>query len=155
VNELYGHAPGGRVFKTPKARAYSTLVAFYGRAARQEAGLSTWLGPVRVGLRFFFGSARPDEDGPVKLVLDALQAPNPKLKRVGAGIVRNDSQVTGHSVARGEVDRLNPRTEVEITAEDEEGARMREEKGLTKCVSPRRRAKLHGRKLQPSVRDYR
>lgn len=79
-------------------------------------------GPVRVTLRVFYASERPDLDESV--VLDVLQdrwarTRSPKQGVPGhrvllqAGVYRNDRQVREKHVFHG-IDRNNPRTEVEV-----------------------------------------
>ena len=99
--------------KKRKAVAFAQLVAAYGLRARRAARWATTTAPVQVQLRVFFANERPDTDGPVKAVLDALQTPNPKLRRVGAGILENDRQVRRLIVDR-DVDRERPRVEVAV-----------------------------------------
>lgn len=72
-------------------------------------------GPVRVTLRIFYSSERPDLDE--SIVLDCLQD---RFKKVGevrrliqAGVIRNDRQVREKHVYHG-IDAKNPRTEIEI-----------------------------------------
>lgn len=72
-------------------------------------------GPVKVVLRIFYASERPDLDE--SIVLDVLQD---RYKRMGAerllthdGVYRNDRQVREKHVFHG-IDRANPRTEIEI-----------------------------------------
>jgi Holliday junction resolvase RusA-like endonuclease len=72
-------------------------------------------GPVRVTLRLFYASERPDMDESV--VLDAMQD---QFKRVGdervlvqAGVYRNDRQVRERHVYHA-IDARNPRAEIEV-----------------------------------------
>lgn len=72
-------------------------------------------GPVRVTLRIFYSSERPDLDE--SIVLDVMQD---RYKKVGdvrhllqAGVYRNDRQVREKHIYHG-IDAQNPRTEVEI-----------------------------------------
>lgn len=154
-NELYGHGRG-RVYKTPQAKAYQEAVAAAGIRARREANLSTFIGPVEVTLGFVFSSARPDNDGPSKPAIDALQFPSLKPSRAGASIVRNDRQARGRIVILpARVDPENPRTEVTVTALDEERALKEERRDMRTMLSPKKRAGLVTRKLQPSTRNYR
>jgi Holliday junction resolvase RusA-like endonuclease len=88
-------------------------VAAHGMRARRAARWPTFEGPVEVELRVFFVDERPDTDGPVKAILDALQPPNPGQHRFGAGIIRDDRQVRRLLVERG-VDAKRPRVEVAI-----------------------------------------
>ncbi len=151
VNALYGRSPGdGNVFKRRGARAYQELVAAHGRAAQRASGLAMFLGPVEVRISVWYTSARPDADAHTKVVLDALQATHAKLRRVGAGIVRNDRQIRVVHVT-SDVDPDEPRTEVEVVALDEEGALERERRELRKLI-PRER--LSASRLRPSVKRY-
>jgi Holliday junction resolvase RusA-like endonuclease len=117
VNELYRRARRG-LRKTDAAAAYVIQIAAHGQQARRRAGVETFRGPVNVELRIFFADERPDLDGPVKLILDALQASrahhNAAHRRVGAGIIENDRQVQRYTVARG-TDRAEPRVEIAVT----------------------------------------
>jgi Holliday junction resolvase RusA-like endonuclease len=99
VNAQYGRHPGG-VHKTPEAAAFHGAVATYGRKARAAARAAKLLGDVDVLITFHFDSERPDGDGPVKTVLDAMQDPNPRKGIPGAGIYTNDSQVRDHLVRK-------------------------------------------------------
>ena len=105
------------LIKSRKARNYETdALMQIPPAARQRIA-----GPVRVTLRIWYASERPDLDESV--VLDVLQdrygkskrgpngeqvAPRPLLQ---AGVYRNDRQVREKHVYHG-VDRANPRAEV-------------------------------------------
>lgn len=76
-------------------------------------------GPVRVILRIWYASERPDLDESV--VLDVMQDRWHTVKRAGGderrlvreGVYRNDRQVRQKVVLHG-IDRVNPRTEVTI-----------------------------------------
>jgi Holliday junction resolvase RusA-like endonuclease len=70
-------------------------------------------GPVRVTLRIFYATERPDLDESV--VLDVLQAKFAKGTRdvERAGVYVNDRQVREKHVYHG-IDRANPRTEIEV-----------------------------------------
>lgn len=74
-------------------------------------------GPVRVTLRIWYASERPDLDE--SIVLDILQdrwkAAKDGLPRVlvQAGVYRNDRQVREKHVFHG-IDRCNPRTEIAV-----------------------------------------
>ena len=72
-------------------------------------------GPVRVTLRIFYASERPDLDESV--VLDVLQA---RYRKIGGermlvqrGVYLNDRQVREKHVFHA-IDRANPRTEIEV-----------------------------------------
>ena len=122
---------GGRpsVIKSKKARSYEAdALRQIPPAARQRIE-----GPVRVTLRIFYASERPDLDEAV--VLDVLQdryqterkperhtvfegmhtvAPAEKVRvLVQSGVYRNDRQVREKHVFHG-IDKANPRTEVLI-----------------------------------------
>ena len=72
-------------------------------------------GPVRVTLRIFYASERPDLDESV--VLDALQdryeGKGEQRELVQNGVYRNDRQVREKHVYHA-IDRANPRAEVEV-----------------------------------------
>lgn len=73
-------------------------------------------GPVRVALRIFYASERPDLDESV--ILDVLQARYSRLedgerRLVRAGVYVNDRQVREKHVYHA-IDRANPRAEIEI-----------------------------------------
>jgi len=116
-NDLHRRRKGGAVYKTDAARRFHEAVAAFGLKARRSAGLAIIDNPVEVEIRVFFASERPDGDGPVQIVLDALQlsraSTNPAACRTGAGIYRNDRQVVRYMVERG-IDRKRPRVEVRI-----------------------------------------
>lgn len=103
---------GKRPFvKTPAARLFAARIAIAGRAARMKAKSETTEAPCEVSIALFFGSERPDTDGPVKPILDALQ--KPMRGRPGAGIYANDRQVVVYHVTRN-IDRERPRVEVVV-----------------------------------------
>ena len=112
VNAQYERHPGG-VHKTEAARDFAGAVAVFGAKARRAVRCATTHEPVDVLVRFYFASDRPDGDGPVKAVLDALQVPNPRENRPGAGFIENDRQVRDHHVQR-RIDRDHPRVEVTV-----------------------------------------
>ena len=104
--------------KSQKARSYE---AFATMQIPPEARVRLE-GPVRVTLRIFYASERPDLDESV--VLDVLQdrysrtVPiNPvvpgRRELVQPGVYRNDRQVREKHVFHG-IDRKNPRTEVVV-----------------------------------------
>ena len=74
-------------------------------------------GPVRMTIRIWYASERPDLDE--SLILDVLQDRYATDKRSGArvlvqaGVYRNDRQVRERHVYHG-IDRTNPRAEIEI-----------------------------------------
>lgn len=112
VNAQYRAHRGG-VHKTDAARAFAGAVAVYGAKARRAARVETTTDPVDVLIRFYFADERPDGDGPVKSVLDALQIPSAKGDHPGAGFIANDRQVRDHHVQR-RIDRERPRVEVTV-----------------------------------------
>jgi Holliday junction resolvase RusA-like endonuclease len=152
------HVGGPRPFvKSHEARAFAQRIAGAGCIARGSA--PTIRGPVRVDIDVYFRDERPDTDGPVKAILDALQRPNPRTRRIGAGIIANDRQVVEY-VVRRHGDRLEPRDEVTVrelvpvaVAVDETEARRR--KDLLAIVSPKRRAEVLTKRAVPSVRSFR
>lgn len=106
---------GGRsqVIKSADARAYER------DALRQipPAARVRLEGPVRVTLRLFYASERPDLDE--SIVLDVLQDrwAKPMLgearELVQAGVYRNDRQVREKHVFHA-IDKRNPRAEIEV-----------------------------------------
>ena len=101
------HVGGKRPFvKSRKARDFATNVALHGLLARKAAHWKITTDPVEVAIRIHFADERPDTDGPVKAILDALQAG-------GAGFIANDRQVRAYRVERA-IDRDRPRVEVTI-----------------------------------------
>jgi Holliday junction resolvase RusA-like endonuclease len=107
---------GGRPssIKSKKARGFETdALRQIPPAARQRIE-----GPVKVTLRIFYASERPDLDE--SIVLDVLQDRWGKRDKVDdmrpllqAGVYRNDRQVREKHVFHA-IDRKNPRTEVLI-----------------------------------------
>jgi Holliday junction resolvase RusA-like endonuclease len=86
-------------------------------------------GPVRVTLRIFYATERPDLDE--SLVLDVLQDRFSSAKKdkvtgaitqprvlVQSGVYRNDRQVREKHIYHG-IDRRNPRVEIEVNAVQE------------------------------------
>ncbi len=106
-----------RVLKSAPGRDYEAALIAAARSARGTA--PTTKRPVAVRIAIFFGSERPDIDGPIKPILDALQAPgkpkpgSKRQPRMGAGVYKNDRQVTRLFVERN-VDPGNPRVEVYV-----------------------------------------
>lgn len=99
--------------KSKKARNYETdALMQIPPAARQRIE-----GPVRVTLRIWYASERPDLDESV--VLDVLQDRYVRAKEgaerrlVQSGVYRNDRQVREKHVYHG-IDRNNPRAEVVV-----------------------------------------
>jgi Holliday junction resolvase RusA-like endonuclease len=103
----FGERPA--VIKSKKARDYE-------RDAQRQIPQSArvmFTGPVRVTLRIFYASERPDLDESV--VLDVLQAKFAKGTRelVRAGVYANDRQVREKHVYHA-IDKRNPRAEIEV-----------------------------------------
>ncbi len=99
--------------KTREAAEFIESVAFRGLKARREAKWSTTSSPVDVAIRAVFADEKPDLDGPLKPVLDALQVTNARTGRIGSGIITNDRQVKAILLLR-DVDRARPRVEVTV-----------------------------------------
>lgn len=108
------------VIKSKKALGYerSALMQIPPRARVRLTG------PVRVTLRIWYASERPDLDE--SIVLDVLQDRYGKRRKVPgdldlqrdllqAGVYRNDRQVREKHVFHS-IDRANPRTEIEVEA---------------------------------------
>lgn len=106
---------------TDEAKEFKASVAQ--AAALAVAPLQRWDGPTRVDLLVVYDSRRPDLDGPIKLVLDALQGVSASrgLERVGGCLV-NDRQVMDLRVRR-EFDKAQPRLEVAVHLLDDEVVR--------------------------------
>lgn len=102
------------LIKSEKARDYE-------RDAQLQipsAARAMFTGPVRVTLRIFYASERPDLDE--SIVLDVLQAKYSKVKDgprelLRAGVYANDRQVREKHVYHA-IDRANPRAEIEVEA---------------------------------------
>lgn len=110
---MVGRGPKRRpaVIKSPKAREYE-------RAAMLQIPSSARVmltGPVRVTLRIWYSTERPDLDESV--VLDVLQARyklvDGERLMVHAGVYRNDRQVREKHVFHA-IDKANPRAEIEV-----------------------------------------
>ncbi|CAE6856912.1 hypothetical protein R75461_07761 [Paraburkholderia nemoris] len=109
----------GRVKTRPTVRKSDKALRFERYALRQiPANCRAQLtGPVRVTLRIFYASERPDLDESV--VLDVLQSHYATVKVGGVkvrelvqrGVYANDRQVREKHVYHG-IDRTNPRTEI-------------------------------------------
>jgi Holliday junction resolvase RusA-like endonuclease len=73
--------------------------------------------PISVVIELWFGSARPDIDGPVKLALDALQGMRPPKKAINRsrmfGCIKNDRQVIELHVRR-RIDPARPRMKITL-----------------------------------------
>lgn len=105
----FGDRPA--IIKSDKARAYErSAVLQIPSAAKQML-----TGKLRVTMRIFYASERPDLDESV--VLDVLQAKfkgtGDKRELVRRGVYLNDRQVREKHVFHG-IDRVNPRTEIEV-----------------------------------------
>jgi Holliday junction resolvase RusA-like endonuclease len=102
------------VIKSKKARSYEhDALRQIPVTARQRLQ-----GPVRVTLRIFYASERPDLDE--SIVLDVLQDRWGKREEgtrplLQAGVYRNDRQVREKHVYHG-IDKRNPRAEIEVEA---------------------------------------
>ncbi|MGF6978975.1 Holliday junction resolvase RusA-like endonuclease [Paraburkholderia sp. JPY465] len=99
--------------KSDKARAYERVALLQvPPAARVEL-----TGPVRVTMRIFYATERPDLDESV--ILDALQSRYRTVRRKGRdvrecvrkGVFANDRQVRQKFIFHG-IDRANPRAEI-------------------------------------------
>ncbi|MBC8722110.1 RusA family crossover junction endodeoxyribonuclease [Paraburkholderia sp. 31.1] len=109
----------GRIRSRPMSIRSEKALAFERYALRQIPPLCRvqLTGPVRVTLRIFYASERPDLDESV--ILDVLQNRYTHVKVSGvrvrelaqAGVYMNDRQVREKHVYHG-IDRTNPRTEV-------------------------------------------
>jgi len=111
-----------QVIKSKAARDYEhDAVRQIPPAARQRLE-----GPVRVTLRLFYASERPDLDE--SIVLDVMQdryatdrvpsgpgESTPVRRMVQAGVYRNDRQVREKHVFHG-IDKANPRAEIVVEA---------------------------------------
>jgi Holliday junction resolvase RusA-like endonuclease len=101
-NATYRRGKGSGFYLTQEAKAYHDAV----RLAATVYGCKPIEGPVDVELHFFFDSARPDIDGPIKGTLDALQ-----------GVCyANDRQVTRLVVLKS-VDKERPRVAIKVQLE--------------------------------------
>ena len=109
----------GEVSSRPTVRKSDKALAYEESALRQVPPVARQRleGPVRVTLRIWYASERPDLDESV--VLDVLQdrwkRPKDGAERVliQRGVYRNDRQVREKHVFHG-IDAANPRTEVEV-----------------------------------------
>lgn len=121
----FGDRPA--IIKSAKARDYE-------KAARLQ--IPVWAkvmldGPVRVTLRIWYASQRPDLDESV--VLDVLQAKIKSGEVLQKGVYRNDRQVREKHVYHG-IDKRNPRTEVEIEPLLMQQVEMIEEDEAKECA---------------------
>ncbi|MDR6384952.1 RusA family crossover junction endodeoxyribonuclease [Paraburkholderia caribensis] len=109
----------GELRRRPRIRKSDKALAYERAALRQipQQCRVRLTGPVRVRLRIFYASERPDLDEAV--VLDVLQDRYAYVLRNGvkvrelvqAGVYRNDRQVRQKFVYHG-IDRANPRAEI-------------------------------------------
>lgn len=150
---------GSRPFtKTPEMRAFMETVAGYGALARRGARAEAIECAVEVWIRFYYSTARPDADGPVKPTLDALQAPRLRPSRPGAGIYLNDRLVADYHVSK-RLDPSSPRMEVDVEARPDLdlGAALTPKLAAARprrAVFDARAAQRAGR-LVPSVKSFR
>lgn len=105
----FGDRPA--LIKSAKARSYERdALRQIPASARQRIE-----GPVKVTLRIFYASERPDLDESV--VLDVMQdrytGKGERRTLVQRGVYRNDRQVREKHVTHG-IDRKNPRVEVAV-----------------------------------------
>jgi len=96
-----------RFVKSSKALAFACSAALQIPVAARVM----FEGPVRVTLRMFYSTERPDLDE--SIVLDVLQALTWQGKVTRPGVYRNDRQVREKHVFH-DIDRVNPRVEVEV-----------------------------------------
>jgi len=105
----FGDRPA--IIKSSKARRYETD-ALRQIPPKYRLRLE---GPIKVTLRIFYASERPDLDE--SIVLDVLQDRYKSIEktrlRIQDGVYRNDRQVREKHVHHG-IDKLNPRAEIEI-----------------------------------------
>jgi Holliday junction resolvase RusA-like endonuclease len=102
TNATYLRGNGRRLYKSDAAVVFATQLQMAARRAMRGAPPLT--GSLEVGVTMVFDSERPDIDGPIKPVLDAMQ-------RI---VFANDRQVRRLTVERV-VDRERPRVEVVVT----------------------------------------
>lgn len=107
----------GELKARPTVRKSDKAIAYERTAIMQipHTAKAMFAGPVRVTLRIFYASQRPDLDESV--VLDVLQARYASVKDGGAllrrGVYVNDRQVREKHVYHA-IDRANPRAEVVV-----------------------------------------
>lgn len=103
----FGDRPA--IIKSAKARDYEKAA----QAQIPAVARMMFSGPVRVTLRIYYASERPDLDESV--ILDVLQARYAKGSRelVRRGVYGNDRQVREKHVYHA-IDRRNPRAEIEV-----------------------------------------
>lgn len=115
-NEMYRKTLRG-MKKTERAWDFALAVAAAGGRAMRAARAEVLTGPVDVLVTLYLANERPDGDGPIKILFDALQPTrahrHPAHRRIGAGIIANDRQVRDHHVRR-RIDRERPRVEVAV-----------------------------------------
>ena len=108
VNRLYGTSRKRKTrFRTHEGTAYKSGAALLAKVAR--GGAESLRGPVEVHLALYFRTLASDIDGPVKVLVDALQA---------GGVVANDNQVMKLVVTKAR-DKVNPRAEVTVLPMEE------------------------------------
>ena len=109
--------------KRPAVIKSKDALAYERDARRQIPGMARLMfqGPVRVTLRLYYASERPDLDE--SIVLDVLQPLYAKIgrKRVMTqrGVYLNDRQVREKHVFHG-IDKKNPRAEIMVEALEEQ-----------------------------------
>ena len=117
----------GEVSSRPTVRKSDKALAYEESALRQVPPVARQRleGPVRVTLRIWYASERPDLDE--SLILDVLQdrykGKGEARQLVQAGVYRNDRQVREKHVYWG-LDPKNPRTEVIVQALEPEQAEL-------------------------------
>lgn len=129
-----------RFIKSEKARDYEASAVLQIPADAKQM----LTGPLRMTIRIFYASERPDLDESV--ILDILQAKyGPVMKGVPRELIRrgvyvNDRQVRERHVYHG-IDRVNPRAEIEIEplqAQQEPLFGLPQESTATRKARPRR-----------------
>lgn len=113
------HIPDGEGGKRASFVKSKEALAYEREALRQIPPIyrKRLEGPVRVTIRMFYATERPDLDE--SIVLDVLQDRYAKDKKTGErvlvqkGVYRNDRQVREKHVHHG-IDRREPRAEIEI-----------------------------------------
>lgn len=101
----FGNRPA--IIKSKKARNYERDAQLQIPAAARQM----LQGRLRVTIRIFYASERPDLDESV--ILDVLQAQRKHGEIVRAGVYINDRQVRERHIYHA-IDRTNPRAEIEI-----------------------------------------
>lgn len=101
TNASYKRSKQGRLCKTTAAEIFEAKLQLAARCVMR--GQPPLTGSLSVGIVFHFQNERPDTDGPIKPVLDALQ-------RI---VYKNDRQVRRLIVERA-IDAKRPRVEVHV-----------------------------------------